>query len=116
MKTKVKLTIPYKFEVIKNLIRDRFKKQPATREVYAVGTGTYVGEMFVYVKKDSGNYYFLSIPKNINRSIPIDKFEWAMQYKIAEFVQKLPGKVYQICAAQYKHNESTVGAKELTIK
>lgn len=78
---------------------------PKESEVFAVGTGTYVGEMWVFVEKAANDYHFLSVPKNINRFAPIDKFDWAIQYKITEFVEKLPGQVYEICKAQFMYNK-----------
>ena len=95
------------FEFINRLLKRKSKVIPKPPEVYAVGTGTFVGEMLVYCKKDMENYYFLSIPKNVNRIIPIDKFDFAIEHKIAEFAHKLPKPVYKICAKQYQYNEST---------
>jgi hypothetical protein len=93
-----------KLEFITNLIKNK-KTVPKSKEVYAVGTGTYVGEMLVYCKKDKENYCFLSIPKNINRKIPIDKFDFGIEHKIMEFVRKLPSNVYNICYKQFEYNE-----------
>ena len=97
-----------KFELINRLLKRKSKVIPKPPEVYAVGTGTYVGEMLVYCKKDLDNYYFLSIPKNINRTIPIEKFGFAIEHKIAEFANKLPKPVYKICYKQYEYNEKNM--------
>ena len=105
-----------KFEFINRLIKRKSKVIPKPPEVYAVGTGTYVGEMLVYWKKDIDNYYFLSIPKNINRIIPIEKFDYAIEHKIAEFAHKLPKPVYKICAKQYQYNEVNSNSKEKQTK
>ena len=102
--------------VINRLIKRKSKVIPKPPEVYAVGTGTYVGEMLVYCKKDIDNYYFLSIPKNINRIIPIEKFDYAIEHKIAEFAHKLPKPVYKICAKQYQYNEVNSNSKEKQTK
>ena len=72
--------------------------------------------MLVYCKKDIDNYYFLSIPKNINRIIPIEKFDYAIEHKIAEFAHKLPKPVYKICAKQYQYNEVNSNSKEKQTK
>ena len=93
------------FEFINKLIRGKTKHTPKTKRVYAVGTGIYVGEMLVYCKKDSYNYYFLSVPKIVNRTVPIDKFEFAMEHKIAEYVSDLPSKIYNLCFKQFEYNE-----------
>jgi hypothetical protein len=92
-------------DLIDKLIDKKRKLKPKARQVYAVGTGVYVGEMLVYCKKDNVNYYFLSIPKNINRTVPIDKFELALEHKIAEFAVELPRKVYNICYKQFEYNQ-----------
>ena len=105
-----------KFEFINRLIKRKSKVIPKPPEVYAVGTGTYVGEMLVYCKKDIDNYYFLSITKNINRIIPIEKFDYAIEHKIAEFAHKLPKPVYKICAKQYQYNEVNSNSKEKQTK
>ena len=104
------------FEFINRLLKRKSKVIPKPPEVYAVGTGTYVGEMLVYCKKDIDNYYFLSIPKNINRIIPIEKFDYAIEHKIAEFAHKLPKPVYKICAKQYQYNEVNSNSKEKQTK
>lgn len=90
---------------IDKLLKKNNTVVPKSREVYAVGTGTYVGEMLVYCKQDKDNYFFLSIPKNINRKIPIDKFNFAIENKIAEFAHKLPQDVYKLCYKQFEYNE-----------
>jgi hypothetical protein len=112
MNSKVKTLITSKFEVVKNLLGRNNKVVPKNRHVYAATTGIYVGEMFVYVKKDVDNYYFLSIPKMLNRVIPIDKFNLGIDNKIIDFVQVLPRDVYKICCAQFKLNETAGGAKK----
>ena len=104
------------FEFINRLLKRKSKVIPKPPEVYPVGTGTFVGEMLVYCKKDMENYYFLSIPKNVNRIIPIDKFDFAIEHKIAEFAHKLPKPVYKICAKQYQYNESTRVSKDKQTK
>ena len=75
------------------------------RGIYAVGTGTYVGELWLWIKSTPEEHLFFSIPKNVNRRAPIDKFEWAMKHKVMEFVELLPKDVYALCEAQWKHNE-----------
>ena len=105
-----------KFEYINKLLKRKSKVSPKVKEVYAVGTGTYVGEMLVYCKKDTDNYHFLSIPKNINRTIPIEKFDYALNNKIAELAHKLPGDVYKVCYKQFEYNASKADFKEKQTK
>ena len=71
---------------------------------YAVTTGTYVGEIVVCVGGDQVNLNFISIPKNINRNIPKEKFDFGMDNKIVEIVEKLPSDVYSILEKQFEYN------------
>ncbi|MDB4464492.1 hypothetical protein N9033_00310 [bacterium] len=72
---------------------------------YAVTTGTYVGEIFIYVKQVENNYCFLSIPKMLNREVPQDKFEYAKTHKVIEFLEKIPRDERVMCELQYNQNE-----------
>lgn len=93
---------------IKDLLKPFTKDKvvtPKERQIYAVGTGTYVGEMLVFVKRNADTYYFLSIPKNRNRAVPVDKFEFGVKHKIIEYVQDLPKPIYALCAKQFGYNE-----------
>jgi hypothetical protein len=80
------------------------KEHPIKGYSYAVTTGTYVGEILVYVGGDQNNLKFISIPKNINREIPKDKFDFGMENKIVEIVEKLPSDVYSILKKQFVYN------------
>lgn len=84
-----------------------FKREPEpkTKIPYAVQNGHYVGEMFVYMEKDENNFYFISIPKNINREVPKEKFFFGIENKILEEVEKLPNNIYSLLKAQYFHNK-----------
>lgn len=87
----------------------RFFKQPehpAKRCAYAVTTGDYVGEIFVFIDTTDENYKFLSIPKNINRIVPKEKFEFGLEANIIEYVERLPRQVYKIITAQFYYNEN----------
>lgn len=84
-----------------------FKREPEPKKSipYAVQNGHYVGEMFVYMEKDDKNFYFISIPKNLNREVPKDKFFFGVENKILEEVEKLPNNIYSILKAQYSYNK-----------
>ena len=71
---------------------------------YAVTTGTFVGEIFIYISEDSNNMHFLSIPKMLNREVPLEKFEYAVNNKVIEFVQVIPRNEREVCKAQYESN------------
>lgn len=105
-----------KSKVLSKILKRDSKVIPKARQLYAITTGTYVGEMFVYCKKDADNYHFLSIPKNVNRTIPIDKFNFALDNKIAEYVEDLPRNIYQICYKQFEYNSSKLDSKVNMLK
>lgn len=90
-----------------NMVGKIFKREldPKTNVPYAVQSGHYVGEMFVYIEKDDKNFYFISIPKNINREVPKDKFFFGIENKILEEVEKLPNNIYSLLKSQYFHNK-----------
>jgi len=75
------------------------------REVYAVQTGDYVGQMFAIVDPTEDVIGCLSLPKMENIEVPIESFENGRNNDIIKFVEKLPKKVYSVVEAQYKKNE-----------
>ena len=91
-----------------DLVKKIFKKEqkhPSKHNIYAVVTGDYVGEMFIFVDEQDESYRFLSIPKNINRVIPKEKFEFAWNNSIIEYVETAPRVVYKVAAKQFQYNE-----------
>lgn len=82
------------------------KKHPIRGYSYAVTTGTYVGEMLVYVEEQTENYKFISIPKNINREVPKDKFNLGLDNSIVEIVEEIPKSIYELLEKQYFYNEN----------
>jgi hypothetical protein len=97
-----------KFDFIQRFFNKKNQKAPKEKEVYAVQTGAYVGEMLVFCKKDGDSYLFLSIPKNINRAIPIDKFNIGFNNQIVELAHVLPSKIYKLCYKQFEFNRKTI--------
>lgn len=87
-------------------------KSPEFRDVFAVVKGSYIGEMLILVDKKHDDYCFLSVPKNINRNIPIDNFLYGVKRKIVEFVETLPEEVYNVIKAQYQYNEKSNNRRE----
>jgi|TARA_R100000995_G_scaffold8124_1_gene3519 hypothetical protein len=77
------------------------------RELYAVQTGDYVGEMFAIVNPTNEFIGCLSIPKMENVEVPIKSFEDGRNHDIIKYVEKLPRKVYSVVEAQYKSNENS---------
>tara|TARA_R110002073_G_scaffold56142_1_gene143157 strand:- start:332 stop:559 length:228 start_codon:yes stop_codon:yes gene_type:complete len=71
--------------------------------IYAVNGGDYLGEFFVYMDVQGDEYHFLSLPKMELRKVPKDKFAFAIDGKVLEFVEKLPTDTYQVCKSQYEN-------------
>ena len=95
-----------------NLIK-AFKKQSSgtdkihlkSKDIYAVQTGDYAGEMLIYIEDTNESHCFLSIPNMVNRVISFNKFKFAIDNNIVEKVnEELPKQVYSLCIAQYKQN------------
>lgn len=76
------------------------------RHIYAVTTGTYVGEMLIFIQEVGDSYYFLSVPKNVNRKIPKEKFDFGIDNNILEFVEIAPRAVKKVAYKQFLKNES----------
>lgn len=74
--------------------------------LYAVTTGTYVGEMYVMVEQNSECCGVLLLPKNTNKQIPNVKIEFGLKHGIIELVQKLPSEIYEVIVAQYNKNKN----------
>ena len=84
------------------------KSHPRDRHSYAVTTGTFAGEILVFIESRNDHYNFLSIPKMVNRAIPCDKFVEGLKGHILDVVEKIPTDIHRVCEAQYKKNaEST---------
>ena len=80
-------------------------KTPKLGVPYAVQGGIYVGEMLVYIEQSNNTFCFLSIPKNIIREIPKEKFFFGVDNNILEEVEKLPNNIYNLLKAQYFYNK-----------
>lgn len=80
------------------------RKHPKKGHAYAVTTGVFVGEMLVFVEKRKDEYSFISIPKNINRTVPVDKFELGINEGIVDPVEQIDSKVCRLLFKQYEYN------------
>lgn len=83
------------------------RKSPSHRDIFAVTTGLYIGEFFVFTEENNGTFCFLSIPKMVNRAVPKDNYFHAVDNKIINFVERLPTDVFNVCNLQYKKNKNT---------
>lgn len=96
-------------KIIQSLIpqsRNKTVEHPVTGVIYAVVTGTYCGEMWACIGSMEKEHKFLSVPKNINRIIPKDKFAFGLKHNIIEVIEELPQDVFNVIQAQYHYNEN----------
>lgn len=75
---------------------------------YAVQTGDYAGQLFIFIKKSENFYEFLSTPLMENRKVPVSEFDFALKNDIIEYVKRVPRYVRNIARLKFKENESTV--------
>lgn len=80
---------------------------PEKYKAYAVTRGTYLGEMLFWVEDIAETHGFISIPKNINRIIPKDKFKFGIENEILDVADSIPENIYSILHAQYQYNKKT---------
>jgi len=71
---------------------------------YAVQGGDYVGEIFIYVRRTSSTYDFLSIPKMENRYVNDDMLRLGLDENLLDFVEKIPNDVFSVVKAQFEKN------------
>lgn len=84
------------------------KITPVVGHVYAVHTGTYAGQMLLYLSKEAIDYCFLSIPEMKNFTIPRAIFEHGVKTGIVKYVETVPKYVITVATAQYNKNKQTV--------
>ena len=77
------------------------------RQVYAVETGDYVGQMFTIVEPKEDYVGCLALPAMENIKVPKESFENGRNSNIIKFIEKLPRNVYSVVEAQYKKNENS---------
>ena len=77
-------------------------------DVFAVSTGTYLGEFFDFMEQKNSIQYFLSLPKMINRQIETKNIQHAIDNGILEFQENLPADVKQVCVEQYNKNNDKI--------
>lgn len=82
------------------------KKHPAKRYLYAITGGTYLGELFVFIENNDSTFSFLSLPDMKIRDIPSEKFDFGIENKIIDIVEKLPKSVFEVCKKQYYKNKT----------
>lgn len=73
---------------------------------YAVQTGDYVGEIFIFIENKKNKYCFLATPELLNREVPKDKFDLAVEEGIIEYIERLPRYVRKTARAKFQENKS----------
>jgi len=71
---------------------------------YAVQTGDYAGQMFIFIHKKGESYEFLSTPLMENRIVPISEFDFALENGIIEYVKRVPRYVRNIARLKFQEN------------
>jgi hypothetical protein len=80
------------------------KKNPRFGDSYAVQTGDFAGQLFIFIKKTDDVYEFLASPLMENRKVPIEKFDFALEEGIIEYVKRLPRYVRNITRIKFEEN------------
>ena len=83
-----------------------FNRDKMRRRIYAIRSGSYKGNFFVYVGQDDERYNFLSLPENEPVSVEKKDFDTGIREKIVDYIEKLPDNVYQLCCAQYNESKA----------
>ena len=79
-----------------------FKKQ-----IYAVETGDYVGQMFAVVEVNGDHVGCLSLPEMKNIKVPKESFDSGRNNDILSLVEELPNDVFKVVESQYFKNENS---------
>jgi hypothetical protein len=80
----------------------RKSNKPKKCDVFAVQTGDFAGQMFNFVEQKGDNYMFISTPDVKIVEVPIEKFDFAKEHEIIEYVERLPRKIFKVIKKQYQ--------------
>ena len=73
---------------------------------YFVNGGDYEDQILVFMEEKNDLYGFLTIPLQKNLWVPKEKFDFALQEVIIEFVEHLPNHVIEVTDAKFQENLS----------
>jgi hypothetical protein len=76
------------------------------RQVYAIETGDFVGQMFVVVDIQDDYVGCLKLPDVENVEVPKADFERGRNIGIMKYIERLPRSVYSVSKAQYTKNKN----------
>lgn len=71
-------------------------------DVFAVQTGDFAGQMFYFMEQNENDYIFFTTPLIEILKVPIDKFDFAKEHGIIEYVENLPRKIFKVVKRQYE--------------
>ena len=77
------------------------------KQIYAVETGDYVGQMFAVVEVNNDHVGCLSLPDMKNIKVPKESFDSGRNNDILSLVEELPKDVYKVVESQYFKNENS---------
>lgn len=93
------------------MISKFFKPKLKKGDVYAVQAGDFVGQFFNYVIQSDKCYCFLSTPLMEIQKVPKEKFDFAVENGIIEYVETLPRNIFKVIKAEYD-NQSKKNGKD----
>ena len=64
---------------------------------------------FNFIKKDGDEYVFLSTPMMEIQRVPKEKFDFAKEQGIIEYIENLPRNIFQVIEAEYQHQSKKIG-------
>ena len=71
-------------------------------DVFAVQTGDFAGQMFYFMEQTETDYIFIAAPEIKIQKVPIEKFDFAKEHDIIEYVENLPRKIFKVVKKQYE--------------
>jgi len=77
------------------------------KQIYAVETGDYVGQMFAVVEVNKEHIGCLSLPGMENIKVPKESFDSGRNNDILSLVEELPKDVFKVVESQYYKNENS---------
>jgi hypothetical protein len=77
------------------------------KEIYAIQTGDYVGQMFAIVEINKDHIGCLSLPEMKNVKVPKESFDSGRNNYIISLVEKLPKNIFKVVESQYFKNENS---------
>ena len=101
--------------MIKNPLKYLFRKKLKKRGLYAVTTGDYVGQCFIFVEgwqNKEDEYNVLALPEMELKSIPATAIKEGLEKGILDLVEILPHDVYDKCCSEFYHRKELKTKKE----